>query len=165
MSRRQVIVSLLLPILFVMGFHTFHHYTLSSGTPYVLEVYAVEPTDFSSSSYLKYGIDYRTPSICPEGSHSSLTKMIGYLCLQPRSFSYEQPSNCPLYVKGQCHAGRFISGIEQIYVPTKLRPTIFQMTHQRQVKVSILVNGSGHALVNHLLIDGQNWLNFHANKK
>ena len=121
-----------------------------------LPITGYDPRDLLSGHYLRYSIDYGVQEIC----HEDASNKAGYVCLNPKRFTYSLPGDyCSLFIKGSCDGSQFNAGIERYYVPEKDAKRLEKLIHSHKASVTLSVLRNGKAQVKDLLIDGQSWKN------
>ncbi|MBF0143154.1 MAG: GDYXXLXY domain-containing protein [Magnetococcales bacterium] len=161
-GRYRLILSLLLPILALLGMVVGKESVRSLGAEVRLAIEGFDPRDLLSGHFLLYRVDYGPP-VChsaPEnpGGPVSPVEIPAFVCLdEPRRFGYDEPEGCRLAIRGSCQGGRFIAGIERFYIPEEYARSLDRVVRDKQGEILVRIGGRGGAQVVALLIDGKPW--------
>src|SRR5688500_12794531 len=112
-NKKIVVISIIIPILALLAVTVYRHYMLISGKEVVLSITGYDPRSILSGHYLVYRVDYKVDGICHSDQQYEENKRQGYVCLNPQFFSYAEPTDCELFIKGVCRYTHFYAGIEQ----------------------------------------------------
>lgn len=155
-AKKMVLVALLFPIVVLAILIGYRQFVWSFGKEIVLPISGYDPRDLLSGHYLRYQVEYGINNIC---SGVSLTQK-GYVCLDPKFFSYEVQTECKRFIQGVCNHGRFEAGFERFYVPENKALSLEKIIRERKASVVLSVTSDGQAQVKQLLIEGQPWTEF-----
>lgn len=153
-SKKALLMALALPILGLTLLIGFKKYTLSFGTEYTFPISGYDPRDLLSGHYLTFTVDYGVNDLCDGDIKSS---MKGYVCLEPKDFSYYRPHRCTDFIIGRCRGRRFNSGIERFYIPEKEAKRLEELVQNKKASIVVSVSKGGKAQIKDLLIDGVSW--------
>lgn len=161
LQRNRVVLSLLLPILVLLGLVVAKQLVRTMGTEVRLPIEGFDPRDLFSGHYLIYRIDYGLP-VCPTLPLSADGPISGeeaaFVCLQPRHFGYGKPTaKCRQAILGVCQHQRFVAGIERFYIPEEYAHSLDLAVRQKKGEILVRVTGGGASQVVALLLDGQPW--------
>lgn len=154
-TKKALVASLMFPILALAILTAYKKYVLSFGEEIILPISGYDPRDLLSGHYLIYRIDYGVDGICS----ASLDQQIGYVCLEPKMFSYSTPQGCSKLIRGVCKSGQFEAGIEKYYVPEDKASDLEVQIRANKASIVLSVTHSGQAQVKDLLVNGQSWKN------
>jgi uncharacterized membrane-anchored protein len=154
-TKKALIIALLFPILALGALTAYKKYVLSFGVEIILPISGYDPRDLLSGHYLIYQIDYGVSGICS----SSSGQQAGFICLEPKIFSYSAPERCSKLIHGVCRQGRFEAGIEKYYVPEDKAKNLEHQIRAKSASIVLSITSSGQAQVKDLLVDGQSWKN------
>lgn len=153
-TKRALIFTLIFPIVALIILTGYKHYIISNGVEVTLPISGYDPRDLLSGHYLIYQVDYGVEGIC---SSKSLIQT-GYVCLEPKMFSYNFPQDCNKLITGICqYGGRFVAGIEKFYIPEGKAKFLEQQVLSKSASIVLSITSSGHAQVKDLLINGISW--------
>jgi uncharacterized membrane-anchored protein len=157
-SKKNLAFAFLFPI-FVLAMLTFYKaYILSTGEEIILPISGYDPRDLLSGHYLTYSIDYGLESVCKPNTNSN--QQPGYVCLEPKMFSYTAPEGCSKMIRGVCSDyGRFTAGIEKYYIPEDKAKMLDNQIRQKAASIVLSITPGGQAQVKDLLINGKSWRN------
>lgn len=154
-TKRALIIALMFPILALVSLTAYKKYVLSVGQEIILPISGYDPRDLLSGHYLIYRIDYGVEGICASNS----APQTGFVCLEPKTFSYSAPQSCSKLIRGVCNNGRFEAGIEKYYVPEDQAKRLEEQIRSKPASIVLSVTQSGEAQVKDLLVNGQSWKN------
>lgn len=154
-TKKALIIALLFPILALAALTAYKKYVLSFGDEIVLPISGYDPRDLLSGHYLIYQIDYGVGGICASNSG----QQTGYVCLEPKMFSYSSPEGCSKLIRGVCNYGRFEAGIEKYYVPEDKARKLEEQVRSKTASIVLSLTSGGQAQVKDLLVNGQSWKN------
>ena len=153
-SKAVLVIALLFPIVALGILTGYKHYKVTAGAEVILPIEGYDPRDLLSGHYLTYRVNYETKRICELGKGKNHT---GYICLEPRYFSYFKPKNCQMVIKGTCDRSRFKAGIERFYIPENQAKKLDKDVRSKKGSIVVSVTPDGHAQIKDLLIDGKPW--------
>jgi len=151
-SRKLLLVTLMIPNLALLSLTTSKISNLLIGREVELPIVGYDPRDLLSGHYLVYRVDYGVTNLC-----TTPDEVPGFVCLDNRTFTQDNPGGCSLFIKGTCKHLRFESGIERFYIPEEKATMLDQMVRGKQASIVISITGSGHAQVKNLLLNGKPW--------
>ena len=151
-SRRLLLITLMIPILALLGLTSFKIANLFMGREVELPIVGYDPRDLLSGHYLVYRVDYGVANLCATPDEAP-----GFVCLDNRTFTQDNPDGCSLFIKGTCKHLRFEAGIERFYIPEEKGPMLDKMVRGKQASIIISITGAGHAQVKNLLVNGKPW--------
>ncbi len=155
-ARRRLFlaVALALPLVMLAAMALNHQWRRDHGRQVVLPIQGFDPRDLLAGHYLRYRIDY---GIEPCQAQRNLPD--ASICLQPeRRFSAgDTPSDCTVYIRGQCRHGRFEAGIERFYIPEAKASELEALARKKRATLRLSVTADGQASIRELLIDGKSW--------
>jgi uncharacterized membrane-anchored protein len=154
-NKKGLLIALIAPIIILAILTGYKKYILSIGKEVTLAISGYDPRDLLSGHYLIYTVEYGVENVCKASSYG--LKKAGYICLSPKSFSYDWPSNCDLVIKGSCYLGRFNAGIERYYVPEEEAQRLEVLVRTKKASIVLSVPRNGKAQIKDLLIDGTPW--------
>lgn len=152
-NKNAFIIALVFPIIALLSLTAYKKYIVSVGKKIIFPISGYDPRDLLSGHYLVYSIDYGVENICPPHQGDST----GYVCLEPKMFSYSKPSNCLKFIRGICNANRFEAGVEKFYIPEDQANKLDKQIRTGAASIVLSVTPDGQAQVNDLLINGQPW--------
>lgn len=152
-SKRALIIGLLIPILVLAALASYKKFLPSSGQEIILPISGYDPRDLLSGHYLIYQIDYGVSHVC-SGNQG---KQAGYICLEPKQFSYILPTNCSKLIQGLCNFGRFEAGIEKFYIPEENAQILEEQVRNHGASISLSIAPNGKAQIKDLLVNGRPW--------
>lgn len=152
-TKKALVIALLFPIVALAALTAYKKYILSFGNEVVLPISGYDPRDLLSGHYLIYRIEYGVDGICSDRSG----RRNGYVCLEPKMFSYVPPAGCTKLIRGVCNHGRFEAGIEKYYVPEDKARNLEKQIRSKSASIVLSVTSSGRVQVKDLLVDGQSW--------
>jgi uncharacterized membrane-anchored protein len=82
---------------------------------------------------------------------------VGYVCLEPKGFSYKKSKSCQIVIKGTCTRTRFEAGIERFYIPEDQAQQLDKDVRSKKGSIVLSVTPDGNAQIKDLLIDGKPW--------
>jgi uncharacterized membrane-anchored protein len=150
-KKKTLVFSLLFPILYLAALTLYQESLLLSKHEIILPISGEDPRDLLSGHYLRYKIEYGVDGICP----SSSGQQVGYLCLEPKIFSYTRPQDCSKLIRGVCSSGRFEAGIEKYYLPEDQARKLEGQIDSNTTRIVLSITPSGKAQVKDLLIHGR----------
>ena len=151
-DKKTLWIVLLIPIFCLLALTAQKKYIRSTGVEVYLPIEGYDPRDLISGHYLIYRVDYGVPNLCANYYKER------YVCLDDRSFTNEQPTNCKLFIKGRCTYGdRFEAGIERYYIPESVAAELEKLVREKKTGINISVSSDGVAQVKDLVIEGQIW--------
>lgn len=151
-SKKALFFAFLFPITSLLAFTAYRKYLQLSGIEVILPISGHDPRSILSGHYLIYEIDYGINNICASKENKE-----SYVCLEPKSFSYSEPSNCKKLIKGKCKRDRFHAGVEMFFIPEKFAQALDQEIRTKPAKIVLSLAKNGLAQVKDLLIEGQSW--------
>jgi len=151
-SRKILLVTLMIPILALLGLTTSKISNLFMGREVELPIVGFDPRDLLSGHYLVYRVDYGVANLCATPEEAP-----GFVCLDNRTFTQDKPDGCSLFIKGSCNHLRFEAGIERFYIPEEKAAMLDQIVRGKQASIVISITGAGHAQVKNLLVNGKPW--------
>ena len=154
-SKKGVLVALMIPIVALAFLVGYKKYILSVGKEVTLPIVGYDPRDLLSGYYLTYQINYGVEGICTP--QTKLQKKVGYICLDPKMFTYHWPNKCHLMIKGVCDYSRFNAGIERYYVSKKDAKRLESLVRSNKASIVLSVLRNGETQVKDLLINGRSW--------
>lgn len=154
-SRITLIAALLVPIVALGVLTGYKHYRVTIGTEVILPIEGYDPRDLLSGHYLTYRVNYGAKNICEQSKSNQYT--VGYVCLQPKHFTYFKPKSCQIMIKGTCNGTRFKAGIERFYIPEDQAVKLDKDVRSKKGSIVLSVTPDGHAQIKDLLIDGKPW--------
>ncbi len=152
-TRKALAFVLSFPIFALLVLTAYKGYVHSYGQEIILPITGYDPRDLLSGHYLIYEIDYGVAGICS----TNTGKQAGYVCLEPRTFSYSAPEDCGKLIRGECTDGRFEAGIERFYVPEARARELEELIRSKAASIVLSLPRSGQAQVKDLLLDGASW--------
>jgi uncharacterized membrane-anchored protein len=152
-SKKALALALLFPIVSLGVLAASKKFGLTFGSEVVLPISGYDPRDLLSGHYIIYQIEYGVGGVC--GGNSG--KNAGYVCLEPKRFSYSEPSDCSKLIRGICNNDRFEAGVEKYFVPQEKAVFLDAQVRTKRASIVLSISSSGHAQVKDLLIDGQPW--------
>ena len=152
-TKRALVIALIFPIVALAALTAYKKYVLSFGEEITLPISGYDPRDLLSGHYLIYQIDYGVDGIC-SGNSGQRT---GYVCLQPKMFSFSAPEGCSKLIRGTCNYGRFEAGIEKYFVPQDKAKDLEAQVRSKTASIVLSFTHSGQAQVKDLLVDGESW--------
>lgn len=152
-SKKGVLMALIVPIVALAFLVGYKEYTLSTGREITLPITGYDPRDLLSGHYLIYRVNYGVKGICNNNGHSK----VGYVCLNPKVFTYHWPDNCHLMIRGVCRYDQFNAGIERYYVPEEEAKRLEDLVRSNKASILLSVLRNGKAQVKDLLINGHSW--------
>ena len=152
-SKKMLVIALAIPIMALATLTAYKKYVLSFGTEVVLPIIGYDPRDLLAGHYLIYRIDYGVENICA----ANLGQQTGYVCLEPKMFSFSEPDSCKKLIAGECINGRFEAGIEKYYVPQEKAKDLEAQVQSKTASIVLSLTRGGQAQVKDLLVDGQPW--------
>lgn len=158
LNKKTLLIGLLIPIFTLMGLALNYQYEISNAREIILPIsnsYSSNHRLFSKGYFFKYDINYNVENICDD--YINYRKSSGYICLEPKRFSYSQPENCEIFIKGECNYSRFSAGTEDIYISENLVEKFNEIKDKKNKQVLIAVTKNGLAYVKSLLIDDKPW--------
>lgn len=165
--NKLTIFSVVLPIAVLGGWLARLDWLESSGTKVRLAVSGFDPRDLLAGHYLTYTVNYGPAGDCPqEGAAATATTCV---CLAENAASrvHEatwagpcdvRPLECPLYLEGECHYGRFTANIERFYFPDTFRSTLAVVPDKSTITVALTPTGDG--IVTGFAVDGVDLLDY-----
>jgi uncharacterized membrane-anchored protein len=162
-SRPAILMALILPILALAGLTAYKKYNLEVGRKVVLPIIGYDPRDLLSGHYLIFRVDYGIKNLCrsninPQNtSRASNDNRVGFVCLDPKGFSFRSPTSCDSYIRGLCKRGRFEAGIERYYIPQEDAKYLDKVVRKGQASIEVSIGERGNAQIKDLLIDGESW--------
>lgn len=153
-DKFKLILAVSLPIVFITSFALYKSYQLTTGREIVLPISGYDPRNLLSGHYLIYTVDYGIKNICHP---SSAIKKNGYLCLNPKEFSYKKPKHCPLFIKGTCEYRRFDAGINRYYVSEGEAKDLNRFVIDGAGSLLLSVQSDGETQIKDLLINDVSW--------
>ena len=154
-NKKAILIALLFPIISLAGIAAYKKYILFLGHDFILPISGYDPRDLLSGYYLSYQINYGVDGIC--ASNGITLKQEGYLCFEPRMFSYSAPKGCAKLIRGACLQGRFIAGIEKYYVSADMAKKLEQSLISKEASIVLSLASNGEAQVKDLLVNGKSW--------
>ena len=154
-TKRALVIALIFPILALVALTAYKRYVLSFGSEVILPISGYDPRDLLAGHYLIYRIDYGVAGIC-SGNSGQRT---GYVCLEPKMFSYSAPGGCSKLIRGVCKGGRFEAGIEKYYVPEYKAKHLEDEVRSETASIVLSITHGGQAQVKDLLVNGESWKN------
>lgn len=152
-SKRALVIALAFPIVALAALAAYKRSVLSFGNEVILPISGYDPRDLLAGHYLIYQIDYGLDGICSEKT----TERVGYVCLEPKLFSYSLPEGCSKLIRGTCNYGRFEAGIEKYYVPQEKAKELEDQVRTNSASIVLSITEGGQAQVKDLLINGESW--------
>lgn len=153
-TKNALLISLLLPILALATLTAYKRHVLNAGSEIILPISGYDPRDLLSGHYLIYRIDYGVNDIC---SGNTIGKQSGYVCLEPKMFSFDQPIACMKLIRGVCNYNRFEAGIEKYYVPEDKAKKLEERIMSKSASIVLSTTPYGDAQVKDLLINNKSW--------
>ncbi len=154
-SKTILIIALVFPIVALGILTGYKHYHVTVGLEVTLPIEGYDPRDLLSGHYLIYRVKYGAKNLC---KLSQVKKNpVGYVCLQPKGFSYKKPENCQIVIKGTCRGTLFKAGIERFYIPEDQAKRLDKDVRSKKGSIVISVTPDGKAQIKDLLIDGKPW--------
>ncbi len=154
-SNRKLIAVLVFPIVALMFLAGYKSYLVNTGSEVILPITGYDPRDLLSGHYLTYQVDYGVEEIC-NGRGKMLRE--GYVCLNPKKFSFSPINNCQQMIKGICkRRNRLDAGIERYYIPEDQAKDLDRKVRSGKASIVVSVHPSGTAQIKDLLIDGKPW--------
>ena len=153
-NKKLLIIALLIPILFLLGFTIKNQLALSHGKEFSLPVEGFDPRDLIAGHYLIYRVNYGGVPKCSVG------QKLSYVCLDPYGdYASLKPEDgsCKLFIKGSCEYGGFSAGIEKFYIPEEFSRELTSKIVNHKGKILISVSKSGDAIIKDLLIENCPW--------
>jgi uncharacterized membrane-anchored protein len=156
MQNKKFIValSLIFPIICLLGLVIKNEYDLRTGREVTFPIYAFDPRDLLSGNYLAYRIDYGTTNIC---KNATVVNQEGFICVDTKTFSYTAPQNCAVMIQGACNYNMFEAGVERFYASEKNAQDLATLVRDNKLSVVLSVTKNGHAQVKSLLVNGTKW--------
>jgi uncharacterized membrane-anchored protein len=154
-SRILLIVALVFPIIALGILTGYKHYKVTVGTEVILPIEGYDPRDLLSGHYLTYRVNYGAKNICEQSK--AIKHSVGYVCLQPKHFTYFKPETCQLMIKGNCSGSQFKAGIERFYIPENQASKLDKDVRSKKGSIVLSVTPDGHAQIKDLLINGKSW--------
>ena len=154
-SKTVLLSALLFPIVALGILTGYKHYKVTAGIEVTLPIEGYDPRDLLSGHYLTYRVNYETRNVCEQSQRANYSE--GYICLDPRHFSYLKPESCELMIKGTCSGSRFKAGIERFYIPENQAKKLDKDVRSKKGSIVVSVTPDGHAQIKDLLIDGKPW--------
>ncbi|WP_028490002.1 GDYXXLXY domain-containing protein [Thiothrix lacustris] len=155
MNRKLwLVVALALPILALAGSAYLKSVQRNSGEAVTLPISGFDPRDLLSGHYLIYRVDYGVEVTCDKQQGPAS------VCLKPKRGFYptgELPTDCTLFIHGQCNDGAFSAGIERFYIPDAYAQVLEDKVRDRQGELVLAVDDQGNAAIRDLLISGKPW--------
>ncbi len=131
-------------------------YLWNTGREVTLPITGYDPRDLLSGHYLTYRVNYGVGNIC--GGMRGKRVRDGYVCLNPKQFSFYPIDSCPIIIKGSCKgSSRFEAGIERYYIPEDRAKPLDKDVREGKASIVLSVQPSGKAQIKDLLIDGKPW--------
>ncbi len=152
-TKKALIVVLLLPIFVLAGLTAFRAYVRTFGMEVTLPISGYDPRDLLSGHYLIYRIEYGVGGICPTMDQ----RRAGYVCLEPKFFSYDEPAECNKLISGFCTNSRFEAGIEKFFIPENKARYLERQIQSKAASIVLSLTASGNTQVKDLLVDGKSW--------
>lgn len=152
-TKSSLIVALIFPIFFLAALTIYKHINLSKGSEVILPISGYDPRDLLSGHYLVYRINYGVETLCP----SPTQRITGYVCFEPKKFTYSIPENCSKYIRGTCTYGRFEAGVEKFFVPEEKAIILERLIRSNFASIVLSISTDGSAQVKNLLINGKSW--------
>lgn len=154
-SKTVLISALLIPIVALGILTGYKHYKVTVGTKVTLPIEGYDPRDLLSGHYLTYRVNYGVKNICEQSGKINYSD--GYVCLEPKHFSYLKPESCGIMIKGTCNRSRFEAGIERFYIPENQADQLDEDVRSRKGSIVLSVTPDGNAQIKNFLIDGKPW--------
>lgn len=149
-TKKSLIIVLAIPILALAILCGMKKATVLKGTLITLPISGYDPRDLLSGHYIQYTIDYGIKDIC-----SYAVNEVAYVCLDIKIVTKTIPSDCKLFIEGECKHGRFVAGVEKYFIPES-KATLLQAELQKNKSSIVLsITKNGHASIKDLLIDGK----------
>lgn len=157
-SKRNLWIALLIPIVGLALLTIYKAAVLKVGAEYTLPIRGYDPRDLLSGHYLIYGVEYGVADVC---ANSNVVPgdppREGFVCLEPKMFSFEKPASCEAMVRGVCSGNRFVAGIEKFFIPEGRARELERAVIEQRGSIKISILGNGQAQVKELLVDGKPW--------
>ena len=154
-SKKFLIIALLIPIIALAGLAGYKKYKIHAGTEYILPIHGYDPRDLLSGHYLIYQIDYGIANICAETDWGETVS--GQICLDPLAFSYNPILECRATIPGICNGKRFNAGIERFFVPQEDANILEKAVIGKKGSLVLSVGTTGKPVIKDLLIEGKPW--------
>jgi uncharacterized membrane-anchored protein len=154
-SKAILIGALLFPIVALAILTGYKHYKVTVGLEVILPIEGYDPRDLLSGHYLTYRVNYGVKNVCRPKKPQN--KTVGYVCLEPKGFSYKKSKSCQIVIKGTCTRTRFEAGIERFYIPEDQAQQLDKDVRSKKGSIVIAVMPDGTAQIKDLLIDGKPW--------
>jgi len=157
-SNRKLIAVLVFPILALMFLTGYKSYLWNTGQEVILPITGYDPRDLLSGHYLTYRVEYGIENLCGNQNGHRKRGRDGYVCLNPKQFSFYPMDSCTLVIKGSCDGfNRFEAGIERYYIPEDRAKPLDKDVREGKASIVVSVQPSGKAQIKDLLIDGKPW--------
>jgi uncharacterized membrane-anchored protein len=174
MNKRNLIISLIFPIIVLIGLIAYKQAKVMAGMKITLPITGFDPRDLLSGHYLIYRIDYgvKDDDYCYDYKNNGQD---AYVCLQKESDDPEAYSSqifagnnndnpdyrpCFAVIKGKCKNGRFTAGIEKFFIPEEYAAPLDSAVRGRKGKIVLSVSKNGSAAIKDLLIDDKSWRDY-----
>lgn len=158
-NQKTLLIALLIPFFGLTLLTGYKKYLLTVGKEVILPIEGYDPRDLLSGHYLIYQVKYGLKKTCPKSSSKERRK--AYICLdkENRFFHFKRPSSsrCSLFIKGECHHGRFKAGIERFFIPQAQSSKLDKLVRGGKGSLVLSVTAEGHASIKNLLIEGKAW--------
>lgn len=152
--RRWLAWALALPCCVLLVLSVYRWQQQGQGVLFTFPVYGFDPRDLLSGHHLAYTVDYGLDKPCNQEASEPLA-----LCLSTKErllLPAEIKDRCRLYLLGRCEYGRFVSGIERLYVPESRAQELDQVLRSHIGEIQLRIN-NGRARIVDLTIDGISW--------
>lgn len=171
-KNKGLLFALLLPLCSLMLLCSYKAYKVYAGVELTIPISGYDPRDLLAGHYLIYRLDFKQ-SIC--GSAQSEPDPV-FVCVHQNSLESLQVSvvsslskwteqDCTAVIRGQCHGGSFIAGVERFYIPEEHSQLLDRIVRSwgaehNRAKLVLSVDRRGQAVIKDLLIDNMPWIDF-----
>lgn len=176
-SKRWFWLAVAVQVLLLLGLVGRHAYTVTTGTPIVLQTEPVDPWDPFRGEYVRLNYTISRADITGPASNGGPFKagQQVWVVLRPEDGLWQFVSvhatrptvpsgqvalkatvvNDPWYINGVAAPARLEYGIEQFYVPEGEGRKLEQAGGKRKLTVEVLVDSFGRAALHKVFVDGQ----------
>lgn len=165
--KRSVVFAIVLPLTAMGLWLAQLTWQQGAGVEVRLPVTGFDPRDVLAGHYLTYTVDYGDLDVCPREDSGEPRQTC--VCLTEDASTglhfgtwagacIARLKDCTLFLRGECHFGRFEANIERFYFPEEYRSVLAVVPAKSAITVAVRSTGDG--IVKGFSVDGKDLLDF-----
>lgn len=175
MRKAMLILAILLPFIFMVGFMARSEYQIRHGTLWEIDIQGYDPRDILKGHYIDYRYRWNWDNKKLENFMKRKVSLYeeNCLCLEENESSIINPVVYPIecnenvkckaklkgHLVGNLKDNNFITGIEKFYIAEKKASSLERALRTKKASIQFRINHQGRAVLVDLFLDGKNWQN------